>query len=135
MKFTEQEYERCRQANRIHELEQQIAEATADVERLTRELEGVNNEFGSQTADWPGARERVAELKQYGSEQWRRADNYRAALELITAVRHITGSAQGAFRSNLAIADAAINGADLRNIETIEAVVKGTWSHSMKERR
>lgn len=47
----------------------------------------------------------------------------RAALELIAQVRHVSGSAQGAFRSNLKIADAALAGKDLRSVEAVEEVM------------
>jgi hypothetical protein len=51
----------------------------------------------------------------------------RSGLEIIAACRAVTGSAQGAFRSNLRIADAALAGADLRKVEVVEAVCSGTW--------
>lgn len=54
----------------------------------------------------------------------------RAALELIAQVRHASGSAQGAFRANLQIADAALAGADLRDLSTVEAVSSGSWKPS-----
>lgn len=54
-------------------------------------------------------------------------DRLRAALHLIAACRSVSGSAQGAFRSNLRVADAALAGADLRDLETVEAVALGTW--------
>lgn len=51
----------------------------------------------------------------------------RAALELIAAVRGVSGSAHAAFRSNLRIADAALKGADTRVLSVVEAIEKGTW--------
>lgn len=52
----------------------------------------------------------------------------RAALGMIAAVRHVSGSAQGAFRCNLRVADAALAGADLTSVEVVEAVAAGTWN-------
>lgn len=52
--------------------------AEAENERLRKELEAVNNEFGSQTADWPGAWERVAELKRTLCERWREIERLHA---------------------------------------------------------
>jgi len=54
-------------------------------------------------------------------------DRLRAALTMIAQVRHVSGSAQGAFRSNLRIADAALAGADMSDLATVEAVANGTW--------
>lgn len=68
--------------------------------------------------DWLMARPTAAEADR---------DKYRAALDIIAQVRAVTGSAQGAFRSNLKIADAALAGADLRDADTVEAVVCGRW--------
>ncbi len=55
-------------------------EAADEIERLQAELANVNNEFGSQTADWPDAWKRVAELKQLSNDRWREAERLRAAL-------------------------------------------------------
>ncbi len=54
-------------------------------------------------------------------------DRFRAALELLAQLRHVSGSAQGAFRSNLAIVDAVLAGADVRDLVTVEAIAAGTW--------
>lgn len=54
-------------------------------------------------------------------------DRYRAALELLSQIRHVSGSAQAAFRSNLRTVDAVLRGADVRNVETVEAIANGTW--------
>lgn len=54
-------------------------------------------------------------------------DRLSAALLQISQVRHVSGSAQGAFRSNLRIADAALAGADMSDLATVEAVANGTW--------
>ena len=58
-------------------------EAADEIERLQAELANVNNEFGSQTADWPDAWKRVAELKQLSNDRWREAERLRAALDRI----------------------------------------------------
>jgi len=55
-------------------------EAADEIERLRAELANVNNEFGSQTADWPDAWKRVADLKQLSNDRWREAERLRAAL-------------------------------------------------------
>lgn len=52
----------------------------------------------------------------------------RAALELIAAVRHVSGSAQAAHRVNVRVADAALAGADLADAGVVEAVAAGTWT-------
>lgn len=52
----------------------------------------------------------------------------RAGLELLAAVRHVSGSAQGHMRSQLRIIDALLSGADLRDLATVEAVAAGTWT-------
>lgn len=54
-------------------------------------------------------------------------DRLRSALLLISQVRAVNGSAQGAFRCNLRTADAALAGADLRDVDTVMAVADGTW--------
>jgi hypothetical protein len=51
----------------------------------------------------------------------------RAALEMLAQVRHVCGSAQGTFRRHLALVDAVLAGADVRDLETVEAVAAGTW--------
>jgi hypothetical protein len=43
-----------------------------------RELEAVNNEFGSQTAEWPGAWQRIAMLKQQLGRQYVQLLKYRS---------------------------------------------------------
>ena len=50
-------------------------------EQLRTELANVNNEFGSQTADWPDAWKRVAELKQLSNGRWRETERLWAALK------------------------------------------------------
>ena len=54
-------------------------------------------------------------------------DRLKAALGMIAQVRHVSGSAQGAMRSNLRIADAALAGADVRDIDTTIAIAEGRW--------
>lgn len=54
-------------------------------------------------------------------------DRLRAALEMLAQVRHVSGSAQCAFRSNLRLIDAALAGADVRDLETVEKIAEGTW--------
>lgn len=51
----------------------------------------------------------------------------RAALEMLAQVRHVSGSAQAAFRSNLRLTDAVLAGADVRDLETVAAIAEGTW--------
>lgn len=50
-----------------------------------------------------------------------------AALDMLSQVRHVSGSEQDAFRSNLQFIDAVLEGADVRNIETVEAIAMGMW--------
>ena len=57
-----------------------LDDAADEIERLRAELANVNNEFGSQTADWPDAWKRVADLKQLSNDRWREAERLRAAL-------------------------------------------------------
>lgn len=54
-------------------------------------------------------------------------DRLRSALAMIAQVRHVSGSAQGAFRSNLRVADAVLAGADVRSVDAVEAIVSGKW--------
>ena len=63
--------------------EQAVAAERAEIERLRTELANVNNEFGSQTADWPDAWKRVADLKQLLNDRWREAERLRAALRKV----------------------------------------------------
>lgn len=52
----------------------------------------------------------------------------RAGLEMIAQIRHVSGSAQAAFRGNVRLADAVLAGADVRDINTVEAIAAGTWT-------
>jgi hypothetical protein len=54
-------------------------------------------------------------------------DRLKAALEMLAQCRHVSGSAQGAFRCNLRITDAVLAGADVRDVDTVEAIVNGEW--------
>ncbi len=51
----------------------------------------------------------------------------RAALEMLAQTRSVSGSAQGHFRTQRAILDAVLLGADVRKLEEVEAIVAGTW--------
>ena len=60
-----------------------LVEAADEIERLRAELANVNNEFGSQTADWPDAWQRVADLKQLANDRWRENERLRTVLQRI----------------------------------------------------
>jgi len=47
------------------------------------QLAKVNNEFGSETADWPDAWRRVAEVKERAGRLWRDNETLRAALTVV----------------------------------------------------
>jgi hypothetical protein len=49
----------------------------------------------------------------------------RAGLEMLAQVRHVSGSAQAAFRHNLRVVDAVLAGADVRVLEVVEALAAG----------
>lgn len=51
-------------------------------------------------------------------------DRLRAGLEMLAQVRHVDGSAQAAFRSNLKLADAVLAGKDVRKLEVVEEIFK-----------
>jgi hypothetical protein len=53
------------------------------LEAARRELAKVNNEFGSETADWPEAWRRVAEVKERAGRLWRDNETLRAALKVV----------------------------------------------------
>lgn len=61
------------------------------------------------------------------------AARVRAALEMLAQVRHVSGSAQGAFRTTLRIVDAVLAGADVRDIAAVEAIAAGTWRRADAE--
>ena len=54
-------------------------------------------------------------------------ERLRAALEMLAQIRHVGGSAQGVFRSNLRLVDAVLAGADVRDLATVEAIAEGAW--------
>jgi len=64
------------------------------LDALRHELAMVNNEFGSQTADWPEAYRRVAEVKERAGRYWLDNEAMReacaAALADLTSVRDIS---------------------------------------------
>jgi chromosome segregation ATPase len=55
--------------------------AHREITRLRAEVEKANNEFGCQTADWPGLWQRIAELKEYQGKAEVRAADLRAEVE------------------------------------------------------
>jgi len=55
-----------------------LAAQDAEIAALRAELEKVNNEFGSQTADWPDAWKRVAQVKEDSGRHWRESQQFRA---------------------------------------------------------
>lgn len=54
-------------------------------------------------------------------------DRLIAGLEMLAQVRHVTGNVQPHFRMQLRFVDAILKGADVRDIETCEAIAAGTW--------
>lgn len=54
-----------------------------NLEAARRELAKVNNEFGSENADWPEAWRRVAEVKERAGRLWRDNETLRAALTVV----------------------------------------------------
>jgi len=62
-------------------MKQRAERAEAALKLAQEELEKANNEFGSQTAAWPDLWKRIAEIKQYSGEQWRRAEKAEALAE------------------------------------------------------
>lgn len=59
-----------------------VAQATR-LDWARTQLAKVNNEFGSETADWPDAWRRVAELKERAGRLWRYNEKLRAALTVV----------------------------------------------------
>lgn len=67
---------------RLRDLGIRSASLAADrIEALVGELAAANNEFGSQTANWPYLWRRIAELKEDYNERWRRAEKAEARAE------------------------------------------------------
>lgn len=58
-----------------------VSQIIADRDRLRAELAQVNNEFGSETADWPEAWRRVSDLKDRGRILWQEVEALRADAE------------------------------------------------------
>ena len=56
---------------------------TTKLEAARSELARVNNEFGSETADWPEAWRRVAELKERAGRLWRQNEMLRSTMAVI----------------------------------------------------
>ncbi len=54
-----------------------------NLESARAELAKVNNEFGSENADWPEAWRRVAEVKERAGRLWRDNETLRAALAVV----------------------------------------------------
>lgn len=54
-----------------------------NLEAARRELAKVNNEFGSENADWPETWRRVAEVKERAGRLWRDNETLRAALTVV----------------------------------------------------
>lgn len=54
-------------------------------------------------------------------------DRLKAALQMLAQTRHVSGSAQGVFRSHLMLVDAVLAGADVRDLAAVEAIAAGTW--------
>lgn len=65
------------------ELIDQVETLTLENTRLRAELAAVNNEFGSQTADWPEAWKRVAEIKTISQQRWVECERLRAEAEAL----------------------------------------------------
>ena len=58
-----------------------------NLESARAELAKVNNEFGSENADWPEAWRRVAEVKERAGRLWRDNETLRAQLATFTPLR------------------------------------------------
>lgn len=67
----------------ITDLEARLAAAEA-------ELAAANNEFGSETASWPGLWKRIAQLKELSNERWQRAEAAEAG-QAAQPVAHVDG--------------------------------------------
>lgn len=78
-------------------------------------------------------REKIDRMASVGTMIAAEADRLRAALEMLAQIRHVSGSAQAAFRSNLRVVDAVLAGADVRDVATVEAIAAGTWKPTTKE--
>lgn len=70
------------EAYRLQAVESAAMTQSMKHETVCRELAKVNNEFGSENADWPDAWRRVAEVKERAGRLWRDNEALRAALTL-----------------------------------------------------
>ena len=59
-------------------LRARVTELEAENARLTDEMENANNEFGSQTANWPNLWKRIAALKELSNSRWKRVTELEA---------------------------------------------------------
>ncbi len=66
-----------------HKAEAKCEVLEMKLEAARREMAKVNNEFGSENADWPEAWRRVAELKERAGRLWRDNETLRAALNVV----------------------------------------------------
>ncbi len=71
-------------AEEVDRVRVEIGAVQAEVERLKGELAAVNNEFGSQTPDWPEAWKRVADLKQLAGDRWRENVDLKEQIHVLT---------------------------------------------------
>lgn len=96
---------------------------------LVRDAAGIIDDALAQAraAGEAAGREQLQHALDAGLALAAERDRLRAGLEMLAQCRHVSGSAQGAFRSNLAIADAVLAGADVRDFATVDAITKGTW--------
>lgn len=67
----------------LHAELQHARDGLTNLEAARRELAKVNNEFGSENADWPEAWRRVAEVKERAGRLWRDNETLRAALTVV----------------------------------------------------
>lgn len=72
-------------------MKQRAERAEAALKLAQEELEKANNEFGSQTAAWPDLWKRIAEIKQYSGEQWRRAEKAESTVKECQKIAHDWG--------------------------------------------
>lgn len=71
------------EAYRLQDVESAAMAQALKLEAARSELAKVNNEFGSETADWPDAWRRVAEVKERAGRLWRDNEALRAALTVV----------------------------------------------------
>jgi len=111
----------------IDPIKQLLADPNADPATLKRCLADYRDIAESQTAEVERLEERVRWWHGVAEVKQEERDRFRAALEMLSQVRHVSGSAQGWMRSQLAMIDAVLNGADVRDLDTVEAIAAGTW--------